>query len=109
MSDITRRRGDTYADKFTIADSAGAPVNITGCTFKMTLDTRPEPTDDTTKVYQLTGVITDATNGIVEFAPTSMQANQLGFFYYDVQMTDAVGRVRTIVVAKYAYMQDITK
>jgi hypothetical protein len=109
MHDLERRRGDTYADRFYITDGVGKPLNITGFSFKLTLDRRPEPTDSSTQVYQLTGVITDAANGVVEFAPTIEQANQVGVFHYDMQMTDAQSRTRTVVVARYAYKQDITK
>lgn len=110
MVAITRRRGDTYADEFTVKSaSTGLPINITGYSFLMTLDPKKDPPDDTTKIYQLTGTIVDATAGRVEFAPSAVQANQLGQFFYDVQMIDGAGRKRTLVVDKYKYEQDITK
>ena len=110
MTDITRKRGDTYADEFTIKSaSTGAPINITGYTFLMTLDPSKNPVDNTANIYQLTGTILDAAAGRVEFAPNATQANQLGTFYYDVQMVDGVPRKRTIVSGKYKYEQDITK
>lgn len=108
MTDITRKRGDTYADVINIT-SGGAPLDVTGYTFLLTVDPEKAPVDNTNNVYQLTGTILDAANGKVEFAPDATQANQLGSFFYDVQMTDGAGRKRTILAGKYKYVQDITK
>ena len=110
MSNITRKRGDTYADELTITSSStGLPVNITGYSFLLTVDTRQNPTDETTQVYQLTGAIISGVNGRVEFAPSDAQADHVGDYYYDVQMLDGAGRKRTIASGKYKYTQDITK
>lgn len=107
--DITRYRGDTYPDEMSIVTSAGAAQNITGFTFVMTLNRDEFPTDATNQVYQLNGTITDAANGLVEFAPSAVQADQVGTLYYDVQMTDAGGAIKTIQTGKYIYLQNITK
>lgn len=110
MTDITRKRGDTYADVLTITDASGAPVDITGYTFKMTLDKSSSPDDATNNLYWLAGTILDAANGVVEFAPAAIQADQPpASYYYDVEMIDAGGRIRTILSGKYTYKQDITK
>lgn len=110
MTDFTRKRGDTYADEFTVTSTTtGAAVDITGYTFKMTLDPSKTPTDATQNIYQLTGTIIDAAAGRVEFAPSSVQADHVGTYYFDVQMIDGAGRIRTIDSGKYVYTQDITK
>lgn len=110
MTDITRKRGDTYADDYTITNkTTGLPINITGYTFTLTVDPSAAPVDDTANLYSLTGTIIDGPTGRVEFAPTAMQADQLGKFFFDVQMTDGAGRKRTIDSGKYTYTQDITK
>lgn len=110
MTDLTRKRGDTYADEFIIKSKAtGRPLNIAGYTFLMTLDPNKAPADDTTKAYELAGTIVDAAAGRVEFAPNELQADRVGSFYYDVQMIDGAGRIRTIAAGKYKYEQDITK
>lgn len=107
---IVRYRGDTVADEFTVKDAAGVAVNITGFTFKLTVDTLKAPPDNTTKLYDITGIITDAANGVVEFVPTSPNANQTpGKYFFDVQMTDGSGRIQTIQTGTYTYKQDITK
>lgn len=110
MSDIERKRGDTYADEIVVkSKTTGLPIDITGYAFTMTVDPEKAPLTADNNLYQLTGAIVDAAAGRVEFAPTSTQANQLGKFFYDVQMVDGAGRKRTIVSGKYTYSQDITK
>ena len=109
MTDYTRTRGDTYADIINVKDSSLAVVNITGYSFKLTVDTLENPTDSATQVYQLTGSITDAPNGVVQFAPTALQADQRGDLYFDIEMTDGAGKITTIDKGSYTYTQDITK
>jgi hypothetical protein len=102
--DISRVRGDTYADAFAISDaSLGGPVDITGSTFKLTLDTLQSPVGVLTQIYQLTGTITNAPLGKVEFAPTALQAARTGYYFYVIQMTDGQGRIRTLSVGAYQY------
>lgn len=110
MTDIVRKRGDTYADEFTIKSaSTKLPLNITGYTFLLTVDPASNPTSSASNLYQLVGTILDAAAGRVEFAPSATQADRVGSFFYDVQMVDGAGRKRTIVSGKYKYVQDITK
>ena len=110
MTDITRKRGDTYADEFVIKSKATKlPINLTGYAFTLTLDPVKAPTNAVNNVYQLTGTIIDAVNGRVEFAPTALQADKVGNYYFDVQMVDGAGRKRTVDSGKYKYEQDITK
>lgn len=107
---ISRIRGDTYADQFKITlSSSGQPANLTGCTFKLTLSTSSAPDATVQPVYQLVGQVTDAANGIVEFAPSATQADVVGNFYYDIEMHDVLGKIRTILMDNYTYTQDITK
>lgn len=110
MTDIERYRGDTAADEFTIKDSAGNVVDISGFSFKMTVSTLENPPTNSSELYSLTGVITDAVNGVVEFVPSVGNADQKpATYYYDVQMTTAGARIKTIAKGKYTYLQDISK
>jgi hypothetical protein len=110
LSDITRVRGDTYADEFVFRNKkTGQPLDLTGYSLKMTVDPLKDPVDAAANLYQLAGTITDAVGGKVEFSPTATQADQVGSYFYDVQMIDALGRIRTAVTGKYKYVQDITK
>lgn len=106
---IERKRGDTYADEFTLTDKqTWEPVNLSGCSFLLTVDERPKPTNDLTRRYQLTGDVLPL-EGKVLCAPTPEEADLVGTFYYDLQMTDATGRIRTVASGPYIYLQDITK
>lgn len=110
MTDFIRKRGDTYADEFVIRNKVTKqPINLTGSSFLMTLVTIPDPTDTLSTVYQLTGTIVDAAAGRVEFSPSDVQADNVGTFYFDVQMIDGAGRKRTVDEGKYTYKQDRTK
>lgn len=108
---IERKRGDTYPDVFTVRFSTKPRglVNLSGCSFKMTLSTIAEPEDVSTQLYQIEGVVVDPATGKVEFSPTAEQANRVGYFFYDVEMTDSYGKVHTLASDSYNYKQDITK
>lgn len=110
MTAITRFRGDTYADEITVKSAAtGLPITVTGYSFVMTLDSKRDPTSSDTNLYQVIGNIIDPGAGRVEFVPTAAQANRVGIFYYDIQMIDAAGRIRTIALDAYTYTQDVSK
>ncbi len=111
MSDITRKRGDTYANQIKVmSKSSNTAVDITGYSFVMTVDPSNAPTSSANNLFQITGVIDDATGGLVSFAPSALQADQtVGRYYYDIQMTDNSGAVRTIQTGAYIFEQDITK
>lgn len=109
---LERFRGDTYPDVFTLKDSAGAAVDITGYSFLMSVDIDENPANADNQVYQITGVIVGAaSDGQFSFTPTAMQADQdpKGKYFYDVQMTDSGGAITTIAKGKLVYKQDITK
>jgi hypothetical protein len=110
MTDITRYRGDTAADEITVVNSAGTAVDITGFTFVMTVSTLENPPDNSSELYNIVGVLTAPAAGQVEFVPTALNADQKPYdYYYDIQMTDGAGRIKTIAKGKYTYTQDISK
>lgn len=107
---IERHRGDTYANVLTIKNADGTPLNLTGYSVLLTVDRRKEPTDNTTVLFQLTGTITSAVNGQVSFAPSLLQAGAAaGTYYYDIQLTDGSGAIKTAGPGKFVFKQDITK
>ena len=108
MTIITRRRGDTRPDEITVLVN-GAAVDITGCSFIMTLDPAKAPLDATKNLHSLAGTIVDAPTGRVQFKPSAAQADHVGKFYYDVQMIDASGSYITLGLDRYVFTQDITK
>ncbi len=110
MTDITRVRGDTAADVYLVKDETGAALDISGFSFILTVNTLKNPPDTTTELYSLTGVIISAVDGRVEFVPTLANSDQKPTnYFFDVQMTDSSGRIKTIDSGKYLYKQDKTK
>ena len=107
---LERKRGDTAPDVINVTDLAGNPLNVTGFTFQMTINTDKRPTDVTNQVAQIAGTISDAANGVVEFIWSAANADQTpGTYYYDIEQVDASGLVKTIAKQKYVIYQDITK
>lgn len=110
MTDIERYRGDTAADEWTITNSSGVAIDLAGFSFILSVNSLENPPDNTTELYNISGTITDAINGVVEFAPSALNVDQKSHvYYYDVQMTDTGGRIKTIDKGTYTYTQDITK
>jgi len=109
-NDITMFRGDSYGLSFTITDSdTGQPVPLAGATLKMTVTTIRDPPDDTTKLFDMDGVVdADPTTGKVVFKPTSLDTATIGKYFYDIQLTGA-GDVRTVQKAAFNIVQDNTK
>ena len=92
MGNIYRKRGDTYPVKLTVQNDAGVPQDITGKTFALTASMIENPPDDSTELFQLTGSITDAAAGEVEFPMSAEQADNVGDFFFDVEMTTTASR-----------------
>jgi hypothetical protein len=108
MTDITRSRGDTYPMEFTVK-SDGVPLDITSCAFMLTVDPAKDPVDDANNIWAIAGVIESAVGGTVSFTMNTTQADNLGKYFYDLQMIDAAGFIRTIQKGKFNWVQDITK
>lgn len=110
MTDILRYRGDTHANEFIIkSKSTGLPIDITGYTFILTVDLNKAPADVSNNLFQLNGQIINGPQGRVGFSPTAGQSDLVGSFFYDIQMADLSGIKRTLLTAKYKFVQDITK
>ena len=108
---ISVYRGDSYPVVFTLKDKATkAAIDLTGSTVKMTVDSLKEPPDNTTKVFEVAGVLdADPTTGKVSFLPTATNTATAGTFFYDVQLTGADGSVRTVAKSTFTITMDITK
>jgi len=106
-------RGDSWPKGFTLKDKAtGAALDITGCTFTMTVDPEKEPADNTNNLFSVAGIISgDPTEGKVTFTPTEVNTDQTpGKYYYDIQGEGGVlGTKRTVVKDVFKITQDITK
>lgn len=104
--DICRIRGDTAAFSFDLKNPDSTDRTITGFTYLLTVDTLESPPDNTTQVFQLTGV---EVSPIVTFTQTTDDADNLGDFFYDVEEIDGSSLIRTIIKGNFQMLQDITK
>jgi len=105
-------RGDSYPLIFTIKDSAtDDPISLSGCALVMTVASSKNPIDDGSELFEVNGVIdADPTTGIVSFTPTTSNTNLApGKYYYDIQLTDSLSNIRTIIKSELKIIQDITK
>lgn len=107
---ITMMRGDTYPIKVTLLDGAtGLPVDLTNKTGKLTVTSIKDPADNTTKVFDVAGVLTATpTDGVMNFTPTSANTAVVGKYYYDIQIS-GTSYVRTVVKDQFIITQDNTK
>ena len=108
---ISMYRGDSYYIVFTLKDKVTQEaIDLTGATVKMTVDILKDPPDDTTKLFEVAGVI-DATptTGKVSFLPTTANTATTGSFFYDVEVIGADLSVRTVVKSTFAITMDIGK
>jgi hypothetical protein len=108
--DICRSRGDTYPFVFTIKDSSGVPIDITGFSFSLAVDPNPDPSTSANNLFVLAGTIIDGPNGRVQFSLSGAQSDQQPqTAYYDLQMTDGTGAKRTVAQGEFRFEQDVTK
>jgi len=106
---ITRYRGDTKPLVVTLSSSTG-PLDLTGCTgFTLTADPSKEPTSASANIFALTGTILSALAGTVEFLPSTLEADHVGTFWFDVQYLDDRGLINTAGKDKIVFLQDIGK
>lgn len=106
---IQRFRGDTAPDVFNPTDDDGNFLDPTGFTFKLSIDSREEPTDTSTQLLQLIGVLVGSPITI-QFTPTIVEADIVpGDYFYDFQTIDGGGRIKTSIKDDYEILQDITK
>ena len=103
-------RGDSDAKGFIVQDSDGVAVDISGFSFKLTVNSEKNPTDQVNEQFSIVGVITDAAAGKVGFAPTTTDTDITPTtYFYDIEQTDGSGAIKTLIVAKALIVQDITK
>ncbi len=103
-------RGDSDAKGFVVQDSAGAAIDISGFSFKLTVNSEKDPTDQVNEQFTVAGVIGSGPAGTVSFAPTTVNTDITpGIYYYDIEQTDGSSRIKTIIKGKCRIVQDITK
>ncbi len=103
-------RGDSNAKGFVRQDSAGVAIDVTGFSFKLTVNSEKDPTNTTNQQFTIIGVLVDAVAGQISFAPTTTDTDIApDTYFYDIEQTDGGGGVATLIIAKCVIVQDITK
>lgn len=107
---ISMYRGDSYPLDITIRNkTTKEPINLFGYTLKLTVDSKRNPVDETTRVFQLTGVVPDPITGKVIFTPSEANTDlPATTYYYDIQYTAGTVK-RTIKKHKFIILQDLNK
>lgn len=106
---ISRFRGDTKRIVKRVVDAGKNPVDITGWSALLTVNSEENPADATNQVEQITGTILGAaTDGRFSFVPSGT-ADVVGTAYYDIQVTDNNAEVHTMEKGEWIVEQDITK
>ena len=109
LNDITHTRGDSFVRNMFIktTDSSGVttPVNLTGSQIKFTLKKNKE---DVANVTQVIADIISAVNGNAKISILELD-EPLGTYYYDIQMVDAGGFIKTLLKGKFSIVYDITR
>lgn len=99
--------GDDYEFAFTLVDTDGDPVSITGATIEFTAKFKPGDADP--GIVQVTGVVTDGPNGefTIMLANTDVPGPYAKLAFYEVQMT--VGsNIRTILHGNIEFLSQLT-
>ena len=116
LAQISIKRGDSYPLGIRLRDNSNSNyLDITGYTFLLTVDTRQDPDDTSTQVFQLVGLVDPdqvANAGCVSFLPSITDTDKdPAVYYYDIQMVYGPGSayVRTIAKDKFSIIMDITK
>jgi len=106
---IVRYRGDSWAPEFEIRQGKAA-YDVTGSSFRLTVNPSRAPADAFGQAFQLVGVIVDGPAGLVRFPASAASAEAApGAYRFDVEETNSAGEVRTIVVGRWDVKQDISK
>lgn len=105
---FTTTQGDDVAETFTFKDDDGAAINLTGYTFAAQMRRTPS---DTAVLATFSFTITSAAGGTVDMtlSKTVTAGLQPGVYPYDVQWTDAAGKVRTVLAGKVTVLAEVTR
>ena len=115
--DLCFHRGDTFVWERVYKDENGNVVDITGFSFVLTVDSRANPDDASTNIFQATATVPVGTDGRLLFqfsvanwtAYTTAIGDPPNFAFYDMQQTDTSADLRTIRFGKFRVKQDKTK
>lgn len=105
-------RGDSWTLKFQIQNSAGAPVDLTGNDYWLTLKTNIDDTD-AQAVLQIGPVVVTGANAIaglltINVNPDYTENLEAKTYYYDLQEVNSSNIVSTLLIGKVKVVKDVT-
>jgi hypothetical protein len=105
-------RGDTWVLTFNIQNSAGAPENITGNDYWLTLKSKIDDTDQDA-VLQVGPVVMGAPNAaagtlIITVSPDDTELLEAKTYFYDLQEVNVANEVTTLLIGKVKVVKDVT-
>lgn len=113
MVDLEVTRGDTESLQATVVDAVGVAINLTGATIRFTV--RASAADPIAVIAKdnagLGGItVPSPATGIALIALTPANTRLLtnGRWVYDVQVTEASGRVTTVVAGRIRAAAEVT-
>jgi hypothetical protein len=108
MTTIRRFRGDTNPITIDV-EEGGVAKDVTGHSFLMTVDDVREPSvSGATPVATIVGVIEDAANGVVSFSPLAEHVEAAGSYWYDIEMEDTNGKIKTLESGRFILDYDLS-
>lgn len=105
---IERKRGDTEELIINLKTNK-KPRDITGCSFKLTVNKEQSPINTNNQIIQLNAIIVDSEKGSIMFEFDEENTNYIGQYFFDIEMTKPNGKTRTIAEGYFVFTQDISK
>lgn len=103
--DIFVHHGDETAWTFTIKGPTGQAIDISNYTFDLAVDEVEEPTDPATEVFTLSGVVTDAPNGVVQFQMSGPQSEtDIGRYYFRLTSLDEENHAEIVANGRFIFV-----
>jgi len=99
-------QGTTYTLSLTATDSAGSPINLSGCSISAQLRKSPAASNYTSFSTSITG---STGQFILTLAATASSAISSGKYMYDVELTNSSGIISRIVQGTALIDPEITK
>ena len=102
-------RGDTTTLTFTLTDSAGAALDITGGTIFFTAKSNITEADVDAEISYDATVAGDGSGGIATVSLTASDTDiAIGGYSYDLQVKTSTGDILSVQAAPLKVVQDVT-
>jgi len=109
MNIFSMHRGDDKHYEITVIDrKTRLPVDITGCTLKMTWRATFKGPIQLQKDFTLTDPVNGVAEVMIAHADTANWENAVQEYYFDVQITKTTAEVETLTKGKFVIEPEVT-